>query len=49
MQKSGCEYVGEYSINKKYVENGYYAMILDDPNGYVDHIGWDQHIKRFWD
>ena len=45
----GKEYVGEYIINKKYVDSGYFAYILDDPNGHVDHIGWNDHIKRFWD
>jgi len=49
MEKNGKEYIGEYTINKKYVEQGYYAMILDDPVGHVDHIGWNHHIKRFWD
>jgi glycosyltransferase involved in cell wall biosynthesis len=49
MVAHGKEYIGEYTINKKYVEDGYYAMILDDPRGHVDHIGWDHHIKRFWD
>lgn len=49
MVAHGKEYVGEYAINKKYVEAGYYSMILDDPNGHVDHIGWNDHIKRFWD
>lgn len=43
------EYVGEYSINSKYRDDGYYAMILADPNGHVDHIGWGQHIPREWD
>ena len=45
----GKEYVGEYTINKKYVDSGYFAYILDDPSGHVDHIGWNEHIPRFWD
>ena len=49
MSSGGREYVGEYTINKAYVEKGFYAMILADPRGHVDHIGWDQHIARFWE
>ena len=45
----GKEYVGEYTINKNYVDSGYFAYILDDPSGHVDHIGWNEHIPRFWD
>jgi len=45
----GKEYVGEYIINKKYVDSGFFSYILDDPSGHVDHIGWNDHIKRFWD
>ena len=37
--KDGIEYVDEYSVNKKYKDAGYYAVILDDPKGYVNHIG----------
>ena len=48
-ERNGKTYVGEYAINKAYVDRGFYAMILDDPEGHVDHIGWDQHIPRFWD
>ena len=47
--KNGKEYVGEYTLNKKYADTGYYAVILDDQKGYVNHIGWDQHIHREWD
>jgi hypothetical protein len=46
---NGKQYVGEYVINKEYVDLGYYAMILSDPNGHVNHIGWGQHISRDWD
>jgi hypothetical protein len=45
----GKEYVGEYAINAKYRDDGYYAMILADPSGHVTHIGWGHHIPRFWD
>jgi hypothetical protein len=47
--KNGKEYVGEYILNKKYADAGYYAFILDDPIGHVNHIGWNQHITREWD
>ena len=47
--KAGKEYVGEYILNKKYADAGFFAYILDDPKGHVNHIGWDQHIKRDWD
>lgn len=46
---NGKEYVGEYVINKEYVQRGYYAIILADPNGHVEHIGWNDHIPRAWD
>lgn len=45
MVSNGKEYIGEYTINKKYVEAGFYSMILDDPSGHIDHIGWDAHIN----
>lgn len=45
----GKRYIDEYSINKAYVDRGFYAMILDDEKGHVDHIGWNHHIPRFWD
>ena len=47
--KNGKEYIGEYILNKKYADAGYYAVILDDPRGHVNHIGWGQHITREWD
>ena len=47
--KNGKEYVGEYTLNKKYADSEFCAVILDDPNGHVNHIGWGQHIKREWD
>ena len=46
---SNEEYVGEYTLNKKYADAGFHAVILDDPKGHVNHIGWGQHIKREWD
>ncbi len=46
---NGKVFVGEYTINKKYKEDGYCAMILADPKGHVDHIGWNDHIAREWD
>ena len=47
--KNGKEYIGEYTLNKKYADAGYYAVILDNPEGHVNHIGWEKHIKRDWD
>jgi hypothetical protein len=47
--KNGKEYVGEYILNKKYADAGFYSVILADPKGHVTHIGWDQHIAREWD
>lgn len=47
--KNGKEYIGEYTLNKKYADAGYYAVILDNPTGHVNHIGWEKHIKRDWD
>lgn len=43
------KYIGEYSVNKKYTENGYYSCILDHKDGYVKHIGGGEHIPREWD
>lgn len=43
------KYIGEYSVNKKYSEDGYYSCILDHPEGHVRHIGWNDHIPREWD
>ena len=37
---NGKMFVGEYTINKKYTEDGYYSYILDLPTGHVKHIGW---------
>jgi hypothetical protein len=42
-------YVGEYSVNEKYRQDGYYSRILPEPSGYVRHIGWDVHISREWE
>jgi hypothetical protein len=47
--KNGKEYVGEYTLNTKYADAGFYAVILSDPRGHVNHIGWNQHIAREWD
>lgn len=49
MKHRDKEYVGEYTVNKKYVDSGYYSMILSDPSGHVDHIGWNDHIAREWE
>jgi hypothetical protein len=49
MYSGNREYIGEYTINKKYREDGYYSVILDEPSGYIDHIGQNMHIKNFWD
>ena len=46
---NGKTFIGEYSINKKYVDAGFYACILDTPSGHVNHIGWNHHIKRDWE
>lgn len=43
------EYIDEYIVNRAYREKGYYAMILSEPTGHVDHIGWGDHIPRAWD
>jgi len=43
---NGKMFVGEYTINKKYTEDGYYSYILDLPTGHVKHIGWGHHIER---
>jgi hypothetical protein len=35
---------GEYTINSIYRDCGYRSYILSDPNGHVNHIGWEHHI-----
>jgi len=45
----GASHVTEYTINKAYVDRGYYAMILADPAGHVNHIGAGHHIPNAWD
>ena len=47
--KNGKEYMKEYNLNKKYADDGYFAYILDDPKGHVNHIGWNKRIKNDWD
>lgn len=47
--RNGKEYIGEYILNKKYADDGYFAYILDDPKGHINHIGWNKHIPRDWD
>ena len=49
IDKNGKPRVGEYTINKKYKEYGFYAVILDDPSGHVNHIGFGAHIVRPWE
>lgn len=46
---NGNEYIGEYEVNTEYASRGYYSMILSDPNGHVNHIGYGDHIMRPWD
>ena len=36
----------ESSLSMFYHHNGYRGAILDDPEGFVRHIGWDRHIPR---
>lgn len=35
--KNGKEYIDEYTLNKKYADAGFHSVILDDPNGHVNH------------
>jgi len=43
------KFLGEYSVNAKYRQAGYYSRILAEPTGHVRHIGWGAHIKRDWE
>lgn len=45
----GKKKVDEYDINEQYTIRGYYAMILDDESGHVEHIGWGKHVKCEWE
>jgi hypothetical protein len=40
---------GEYEVQCFFRADGFYAAVLDDPSGYVNHIGWGRHITRKWD
>lgn len=40
---------GEYSVNVAYGQDGFYSAITKNPSGYVNHIGWNHHIKRPWE
>jgi len=42
-------FIDEYIVSSAYRKLGYYSMILADPEGHVDHIGWNHHIPRVWD
>jgi len=41
--------VGEYVINDKYRNLGFYGAITDEVNGYVTHIGYGHHVRRKYD
>jgi hypothetical protein len=40
----GKERIDEFIVNRAYTEMGYYSMILSDPAGHVNHIGWGHHV-----
>jgi hypothetical protein len=40
---------GEYSVNVAYGQERYYSAITKNVKGYVNHIGWNHHIKRSWE
>lgn len=42
-------HVGEYMVNAKYREDGYYAAITPEYEGYVEHIGEGHHVAREYD
>jgi hypothetical protein len=42
-------FIDEYIVSSAYRNLGYYSMILADPEGHVDHIGWNHHIPRVWE
>jgi hypothetical protein len=37
---------GEYKVNHEYGKLGYFAAITKRPEGFVKHIGWNDHIER---
>ena len=39
----------EYTIQTKINTLGYYAVVANKPSGYVNHIGWNCHIKESHD
>jgi hypothetical protein len=45
--KNGKQYPvdGEYTTNRCFANIGYYGVILDDPTGHVEHIGFNDHIS----
>jgi glycosyltransferase involved in cell wall biosynthesis len=42
-------YLGEYAVNVKYGQHGYYSATLEDSKGHVRHIGGNHHIPRPWE
>jgi hypothetical protein len=36
----------EYTIQTKINTLGYYAVVANKPSGYVNHIGWNDHINE---
>jgi len=39
------EYKYEHEFSIHYKNLGFYVVVLDDEEGYVEHIGWGQHVK----
>jgi hypothetical protein len=39
--------VDEYAINLMYLKSGFRSAILYDKDGYLEHIGFGEHIDRF--
>jgi hypothetical protein len=35
----------EYQISEFYKKNNFYAIVLDDSDGYVEHIGYGHHVN----
>lgn len=34
----------EYEFSIFYKNLGFYAVVIDDPSGFVEHIGWNRHV-----
>jgi hypothetical protein len=49
IEKNGKLIIGEIDLSVYYFNLGYRGAITSNYNGYVRHIGWDEHITLPWE